>query len=172
MAKVSSSDDGTGTVFALIIGNNNVRNSSWAVNDARAFEKYLLDPRAQKGLQVPPSNIVVLENATRANIISTFKSHLLDNPSIPDHGKATIIFFYAGHGTRITATDNMISIDGKVEAIAPVDERTTDAAGQYVHAIPDYILGWLLWELSEKKGPNIVCTHTLLDVLLLNFIGP
>ncbi|KAJ7919739.1 caspase domain-containing protein [Mycena leptocephala] len=161
MAKVSSSGDGTGTVFALVIGNDNYlttdvyRILQGAVNDARAFERYLLDPRAQKGLQVPPSNIVVLENATRANILSTFTSHFLDNPKIPDHGKATMIFFYAGHGTRITATDNMISTDSKVEAIAPVDERTTDAAGQYVHAIPDYILGWLLWELSEKKGPNI-----------------
>ncbi|KAF8197272.1 caspase domain-containing protein [Mycena galopus ATCC 62051] len=161
MATVVSSGDGTGTVFALIIGNNNYlttdvyRILQGAVNDARAFEKYLLDPRAQRGLQVPPSNIVVLENATREIIISTFISHFLDNPNVPDHGKATMIFFYAGHGTRITATDNMISTDSKVEAIAPVDERTMDAGGKYVHAIPDYTLGWLLWELSEKKGPNI-----------------
>ncbi|KAJ7884009.1 caspase domain-containing protein [Mycena leptocephala] len=161
MAKVSLSGDGTGTVFALIIGINDYttrdtyRPLRGAINDARAFEKYLLDPRAQKGLQVPPSNIVVLENATRANILSTFKSHFLDNKNIPDHGEATMIFFYAGHGTRIAATDNIISTDSKVEAIAPVDERTMDAAGKYVHAIPDYILGWLLWELSGKKGPNI-----------------
>ncbi|KAF7355851.1 Metacaspase-7 [Mycena venus] len=161
MPKVTSSVDGTGTVFALIIGNNNYRTTDvyhilqGAVNDARAFEKYVTDSRAQRGLQVPPSNIVVLENATRENIISTFKSHFLDNPNIPDHGKATMILFYAGHGTRITATGNRISTDSKVEAIAPVDERTTDSDGKYVHAIPDYILGWLLWELSEKKGPNI-----------------
>ncbi|KAJ7804143.1 hypothetical protein B0H14DRAFT_3883619 [Mycena olivaceomarginata] len=42
-----------------------------------------------------------------------------------------------------------------VECIAPVDERTLDDAGNYVHAIPDYILGWLLRELHEKKGHNI-----------------
>ncbi|KAJ7429953.1 caspase domain-containing protein [Mycena galericulata] len=157
----ATASNGTGTVFALIIGNNDYLASDeygtlqGCVNDARAFEKYLLDPRTQKGLQVPPSNIVVLENARRVDIISTFKSHLLENRNIPDHGEATMILFYAGHGTRIAATDNIISTDGKVEAIAPVDERTMDADGKYVHAIPDYILGWLLWELSRKKGPNI-----------------
>jgi hypothetical protein len=31
-----------------------------------------------------------------------------------------------------------------------------DAAGKYVHAIPDYVLGWLLSELAQKKGLNIV----------------
>ncbi|KAJ7321906.1 hypothetical protein DFH08DRAFT_712504, partial [Mycena albidolilacea] len=128
-----------------------------AVKDARAFEKYLRDPRAKKGLEVPKSNIVILENeaATRANIVSAIKSHFLDNPNIPNHGKATMILFYAGHGNRIATADNIISTDGKVEAIAPVDEGTTDAHGNYVYAIPDYVLGWLLKEISEKKGTNM-----------------
>lgn len=67
-----------------------------------------------------------------------------------------MILFYAGHGTRISAPGNLISTDGKVECIAPIDERTLDAAGNYVHAIPDYVLGRLLWELCETKGSNIV----------------
>ncbi|KAF7354161.1 Protein TIC 214 [Mycena venus] len=154
---------GTGTVFALVIGINNYPSTKGytplqgCVNDARAFEKYLLDPRSEGGLGVSPSNILVLENetATRANIMSSFRSHLLENPEIPDHGETTMILFYAGHGTRIEAPGNLISDDGMVEGIAPVDERTLDAAGNYVHAIPDYILGWLLWELYEKKGSNI-----------------
>jgi hypothetical protein len=88
--------------------------------------------------------------------VSAIKSHFLDNPNIPDHGKATMILFYAGHGNRIATMNNIISTDGKVEAIAPVDEGTTDAHGNYVYAIPDYVLGWLLREISEKKGPNMV----------------
>jgi hypothetical protein len=37
-----------------------------------------------------------------------------------------------------------------------VDEGTTNDAGEYVHAIPDYVLVWLLAELADKKGTNIV----------------
>ncbi|KAJ7509662.1 caspase domain-containing protein [Mycena galericulata] len=150
-------------VFAFIIGINkylatdDFATLQGAVNDAREFKQYLLDPREKRGLEVPPANIVLLENeqATRANIIATFQSHFLDNADIPDHGNATMIFYYAGHGTRIEAPDNLIAFDGKVEAISPVDERTQGADGKYVYAIPDYVLGWLLWELAAKKGRNI-----------------
>ncbi|KAJ7476217.1 caspase domain-containing protein [Mycena latifolia] len=151
------------TVFALIIGidkylsTENFTTLCGAVNDARAFKQYLLDPREKRGLGVPESNIAMIENeqATRKNILTTFRSHFFDNPNIPDHGDTTMILFYAGHGTRMEPPDNWGTADGKVEAICPVDERTTDAAGEYVHTIPDYILGWLLWELAAKKGSNI-----------------
>ncbi|KAJ7736240.1 caspase domain-containing protein [Mycena maculata] len=149
-------------VFALVIGINEYRSSDYpilqgAVNDARAFEQYLLDPREKRGLGVPASNILVLKDqqATRASILAAFQSHFLDNPRIPDGGNATMILFYAGHGTRILAPENNIARDFKVEAISPVDERTKDATGNYVHAIPDYVLGWLLRELARKKGSNI-----------------
>ncbi|KAJ7646489.1 hypothetical protein FB45DRAFT_734939, partial [Roridomyces roridus] len=161
----SSSVNGAPTpkVFAFIIGINEYFSSDYlfplqgAVNDAKEFERYLLDPREQRGLGVPPSNIVVLldEQATRANILATFQSHFIDNPDIPDKGNAAMIFFYAGHGCRANAPYNMINRDGLVEAICPVDQRTWNAEGNYVYAIPDYVLGWLLKELAEKKGNNI-----------------
>ncbi|KAJ7476186.1 caspase domain-containing protein [Mycena latifolia] len=155
-----------GTVFALIIGINNVSTHSiardfnplrGAVNDAHAFKQYLLDPREKRGLGVPEKNIVMIEDlqATRKNILATFRSHFIENDRIPDKGDTTMILFYAGHGTRMESLDNLGTADGKVEAICPVDERMTDAAGKYVHTIPDYILGWLLWELAAKKGSNI-----------------
>jgi hypothetical protein len=107
---------------------------------------------------VPPPNIVLIENdkATRSAILSTFKSHLLDNTNIPDHGDATMILFFAGHGSRFEAPSDLIAPDRRVEAICPVDEGTTNDAGEYVHAIPDYVLVWLLAELANKKGTNIV----------------
>ncbi|KAJ7926295.1 hypothetical protein B0H13DRAFT_2313620 [Mycena leptocephala] len=151
---------GTGDVFAIIIGIDDYITDRYlvqgAVNDARAFLKYLLDPRAERGLEVPPQNIVLLENknATRDHILSAFRSHLLDNPSIPDNGEATMIFFDSGYGSRITAPGNLMSRDGKVAAISPVDDGTINEAGNYVYPIPDYILGWLFSELSEK-GDNI-----------------
>ncbi|KAJ7923547.1 caspase domain-containing protein [Mycena leptocephala] len=144
-------------VYALIIGINHYIKTDdlhplrGAVNDARAFEKYLLDH------QVPPSNIVLMvnEKATRSAILSAFESHLLHNPNIPDHGDATMILFFAGHGSRFKAPSDLIAPDHMVEAICPVDERTTNDAGEYVHAIPDYVLVCLLSELADKKGINI-----------------
>ncbi|KAJ7905984.1 caspase domain-containing protein [Mycena leptocephala] len=157
-----SNSEGTRAVFALIIGINDYRSPDLlplrgAVNDARAFQKYLLDSYDDKGLQVPPQNILLVENenATRSAILDGFKSHLLENEDIPDHGGATMIFFFAGHGSRALATGNLIARDLMIKTICPVDERTTNAAGKYVHAIPDYVLGRLLWQLAEKKGRNI-----------------
>jgi hypothetical protein len=69
-----------------------------------------------------------------------------------------MILFFAGHGSRFEAPSHFIAPDHRVEAICPVDERTTNVAGEYVHAIPDYVLGWLLSELANKKGTNIVCS--------------
>ncbi|KAJ7905979.1 caspase domain-containing protein [Mycena leptocephala] len=131
-----------------------------AVNDARAFKKYLLD------FNVPSSNIILLENenATRLAILSAFESHLLDNRNIPDHGDATMILFFAGHGSRFDAPGDLIAPDRRVEAICPVDERTTNDAGEYIHAIPDYVLICLLSRLADKKGTNITvildCCHS------------
>ncbi|KAJ6484144.1 caspase domain-containing protein [Mycena sanguinolenta] len=150
---------GTGAVFALIIGINDYQEKSalppleGAVNDALAFKQYLLDPREECGLGTPPDNIAFLNNkdATRERILSTFRSHFIENPNIPDGGEATMILFYAGHGTRVKSPG---AFDGHIDGLCPVDERTTDAKG-YVHTIPDYVLGWLLEELSRKKGPNI-----------------
>ncbi|KAJ7884920.1 caspase domain-containing protein [Mycena leptocephala] len=152
----SSNNKGIGAVFALIVGINDyvkfddLPSLRGAVNDARAFEKYLLDV-----LHVPPPNIAFIADgmATRDRILSTFTSHFLNNRNIPNRG-AAMIFFFSGHGSRVPHPENHIATDHKVEAICPVDERTENEQG-YVYAIPDYLLGWLLSELAAKKGPNI-----------------
>ncbi|KAF7356191.1 hypothetical protein MVEN_00950400 [Mycena venus] len=151
------SSGGEDTVFALLIGidnyvaKNDLPPLRGAVNDARAFQQHLLD------FHVPPSNILLIENerATRAAILSAFQSHFLKNENIPDGGEATIIFFFAGYGSLVDAPAAMNWRDLHVKVLCPVDERTTNDAGEYVHPIPDYVLGWLLWELAEKKGRNI-----------------
>ncbi|KAJ7914399.1 caspase domain-containing protein [Mycena leptocephala] len=159
-------DPRPGAIFALIIGideyvnTEELRTLRGAVNDARAFETYLLN------LDVPPSNIVLLENkaATRSGILSAFKTHFLDNKNIPDRGGASMILYFAGHGSRFEAPSDLIAPDRRVEAICPVDERTENDAGEYVHAIPDYVLVRLLSELADKKGTNITvildCCHS------------
>ncbi|KAJ7906005.1 caspase domain-containing protein [Mycena leptocephala] len=153
-------------IFGLVIGideyfkTDELRTLRGAVNDARAVEKYLLN------LDVPPSNIVRLENkaATRSAILSAFKIHFLDNRNIPDRGGASMILYFAGHGSRFEAPSDLIAPDRRVEAICPVDERTVNDVGEYVHAIPDYVLVRLLSELADKKGNNITvildCCHS------------
>ncbi|KAJ7905987.1 caspase domain-containing protein [Mycena leptocephala] len=159
-------DHRPGAIFALIIGideyfkTDELRTLRGAVNDARAVEEYLLS------LDVPPTNIVRLENkaATRSAILSAFKTHFLDNKNIPDCGGASMILYFAGHGSRFEAPSDLIAPDRRVEAICPVDERTVNDAGEYVHAIPDYVLARLLSELAGKKGNNITvildCCHS------------
>jgi hypothetical protein len=120
-------------------------------------------------LHVPPSNIVLLENekATRSAILTAFKTHLVDNTNIPNGGEGPMIFFFAGHGSSFEAPKDLIAPDRRVEAICPVDERTTNEAGEYVHAIPDYVLVWLFSELADKKGTHIVRSGFHLPVYLL-----
>ncbi|KAJ6523819.1 hypothetical protein B0H19DRAFT_972584, partial [Mycena capillaripes] len=165
-------DVGTHSVFALIIGinkydageKNGLPPLQGAVNDAKEFRDFLVDK--DEGLGVPPSRIKFLENgqATRAEILWEIQSHLLDNPEIPDHGDTAMIFFFAGHGSRIAMPKNHIWSDNMVEAICPVDERTARKKSGYVHAIPDYTLGQLLLMLAKKKGDNITvildCCHS------------
>ncbi|KAJ7148498.1 caspase domain-containing protein [Mycena crocata] len=162
---------GAEQIFAFIVGINEYLSPEYSnlrgsVNDAKSYHEFLRTPRKRCGLQVPSANIAFLldEAATRSAIISTFQSHLINNPKIPDNGTATIIFVYAGHGNRIEATGNLLPTDRMIETICPHDEHTLDADGQYVHGIPDYVLGWLLRDLAAKKGNNITvivdCCHS------------
>ena len=132
-----------------------------AVNDAKEFCKFLVDK-----FQVLESNILLLCNgqATRARILDAFKTHLLNNPRIPNGGDAATIFFFAGHGTRVSAPGNLMSEYEQVEGICAVDERT-GSGKEYVHMIPDSVLVRLLLQLSEKKGQNIVHFMFLYNLL-------
>ncbi|KAJ6455382.1 caspase domain-containing protein [Mycena sanguinolenta] len=157
-------DNSKDDIFAVVIGINEyveILTLDGAVNDARAVEKFLVDD-----LYVPHRNIVLLEDgaATRANILSTLQTHLRDNPDIPDDGKATIVLYFAGHGSRVDAPEAILAPDGRIEMLCPVDYKTTNAAAEEVQAIPDYVLSRLLREIAEKKSQNIIvildCCHS------------
>ncbi|KAJ7278318.1 caspase domain-containing protein [Mycena rebaudengoi] len=156
---------GTHAIFAIVVGIDEYKAQDelptlrGAVNDAEAFKKFLTDSRQLGGLQVPCAHIRFLanEDATRYAILSALESHFLHNPSIPDHGNTAMILFFAGHGSRVLSLKNLLPSDSKVEVICPVDERTLDSDGKYVHAIPDYILAQLLQRLADQKGDNITC---------------
>ncbi|KAJ6455373.1 caspase domain-containing protein [Mycena sanguinolenta] len=157
-------DPSKSQTFAVVIGINQyykILQLEGAVNDARAFKKFLVDD-----LHVPLGNIVLLEDAaaTHANILSAIQTHLCDNPDIPADGKATIFVYFAGHGRRVDAPEGILAPEGRIEMLCPVDDQTTNAAGEEVQAISDYVLRRLLGNIVEKKGSNIIvvldCCHS------------
>ncbi|KAJ7143187.1 caspase domain-containing protein [Mycena crocata] len=149
-------------VFALIIGIDHyktINGLNGCVNDAKAFKTFLTG-----SLHVPDSHIelIVNKDATRLNIISKFRSHLIGNPDIRDVSENsaartgdTIIFFYAGHGSRVPAPNNQYASDGLVETICPHDEGHKDSEGEHIHGIPDYTIHSLLQKLAAAKGNNV-----------------
>ncbi|KAJ7106011.1 caspase domain-containing protein [Mycena epipterygia] len=139
------------STFALIIGINEyaapeIPSLAGCTYDAKRFKNFLT---ADCG--VPDAQIQFLTNkqATRQHIIDTFQTHFINNKEIPDIG-ALMIFFFAGHGGSYQNPES----DEKIETICPYDERTWNG-DQEVYGIPDYVLGWLLEDLSQKKGSNI-----------------
>ncbi|KAJ7832223.1 caspase domain-containing protein [Mycena olivaceomarginata] len=159
-----------GDMFALIVGINNyevINKLGGAVNDAEEFKNYLMAPRKEDippmegappqvaGLGIPCGNIKLLRDAKRADILRVFQSHLIENPDIPERG-ATMIFYFAGHGTRVESENKELPGDGWVEALCPVDLATGGSGSDYIHPIPDYVLGHLLHSLAERKGNNII----------------
>ncbi|KAF7354737.1 putative WD repeat-containing protein C2E1P5.05 [Mycena sanguinolenta] len=169
LEKLPASPNNSGNnIFAAVIGINEMYPKyteilplDGAVNDARAVKTFFVDD-----LDVPPRNIVLLEDgaATRVKILSTLQTHFLDNRDIPDNGKATILLYFAGHGSRVDAPEAILAPEGRIEMLCPVDYKTKNAAGEEVQAIPDYVLSRLLGEIAEKKGGNIIvildCCHS------------
>ncbi|KAF7376246.1 hypothetical protein MSAN_00039900 [Mycena sanguinolenta] len=151
-------------VFAFIIGIDQYLSSAISdlkgcVNDAQAVKAYLTNR-----FHIPEAQVAFLANqdATRENILETFKSHLIDN-SLVEKGDA-IIIYYAGHGSRAKAPSPWPSTDGQVETLVPYDERARTPDGAVIHGIPDRTLNMLLSRLASAKGNNITvifdCCHS------------
>ncbi|KAJ7222327.1 caspase domain-containing protein [Mycena pura] len=127
------------------------------VNDAKRVKSCLAD------ILGPPSSVFSLydEQATRVKILSSFQSHLIDNPDIKP-GDA-IIIYYAGHGNVAPAPGPGAPGD-TVETMCPVDESTDPKADFLVPSIPDVTINALLRTLAREKGNNIIficdCCHS------------
>jgi hypothetical protein len=94
------------------------------------------------------------KDATRDAILTAFRQHLTTNDWI-DEGDA-IIFYYAGHGSRVKAPDGWPATDGMIETLCPYDNGMTDEKGEAIHGIPDRTINVMLRDLAAKKGDNIV----------------
>jgi len=110
------------SLFALLVGIDNyppgVPTLQGCVNDANAMRAFLEDRCAHS-----PMNIVSLlnEQATRSNVIDSFRSHLGQAES-GDVG----FFFYAGHGSEQTATAEELALepDGMDQTQVLFDSRS------------------------------------------------
>ncbi|KAJ6526230.1 caspase domain-containing protein [Mycena vulgaris] len=151
-------------VFAFIIGideylSNSIPNLRGCVNDAQTIRTFLTNR-----FHIPEPQIALLTNgdATRAAILETFQTHLIENSSIEQDD--TIIVYYAGHGSRAPAPISWPSTDGKIETLVPHDERMKSINGEVVHGIPDRSFNVLLSRLATAKGNNITvifdCCHS------------
>ncbi|KAF7359688.1 hypothetical protein MVEN_00693200 [Mycena venus] len=150
-------------VFALIVGIDKYANDErWSlhkcVNDADLIESFIKTTFAT-------SSIRRLDNeaATRQDILDNFRCHLIDNINIIPGDP--IIFYFAGHGRRVTAPVGWQSNDGVIETICPYDQRAlVNEVVQGVPGIPDVTIAALLRELARCKGNNITvildCCHS------------
>ena len=105
---------------------------------------------------MPAVNIKTLIDATRKDIIGSFHSHLIDNSAVPVN--ATIIFYFAGHGSRVDAPKGWETraVDGQIETLCPADHGKKTADGTPIPGIPDLTINALLSQLAVKKGDNVV----------------
>jgi Caspase domain len=153
----------------LIIGINKYKSQAipellGCVNDCNSIHNFL-----SASLRVPQSHIIVLTNeaATRQAIISNFENHLVQNSRIKK-GDA-IVFYYAGHGSRVQAPRGWLVGDNMIETICPCDEKMKDANNGVIHGIPDRTIDGLMRRLAFYKGDNIV-RILYFYVMLANFL--
>jgi metacaspase-1 len=109
------------------------------VEDVRAMRAVL-----QSGYGFPPAGILSLteEKATRAGILTAFRSHLIE-PAQPGD---VVVFQFCGHGHQVP-DDNGDELDGLDETLVPYDY---DARKPEQNEIRDDLLGNLLAELRQK----------------------
>ncbi|KAJ6526440.1 hypothetical protein B0H19DRAFT_1042189 [Mycena capillaripes] len=148
-------------VFTFVVAINKysapqIQNLRKCIDDAELIQSYLRDRFDETHIRS-----LYNENATREAILTGFRTHLIENTQI-EHGDP-IIFYFAGHGCRVSAPAQWRTTDGSIETICPYDELTM-INGILVPGIPDLTIAGLLRELGKRKGNNITvifdCCHS------------
>lgn len=132
-------------LYALLIGINEyhprsgVTSLAGCVNDMRSVQKFI--KKQYKDLN-PDCEELINADATRANIINTFRSHLVAKAKKGD----TVLFFYAGHGSHTKSATPFRKFDGigQDETLVCYDSRLS---GKY--DLTDKEIAVLLSEIAE-----------------------
>ncbi|KAH0838871.1 hypothetical protein J3R83DRAFT_7288 [Lanmaoa asiatica] len=102
------------------------------------------------------------EQATQGEILRQFDQFLIKNEKIQQDD--AIIFFFAGHGSRLDAPQGWVTDNNKIETLCPHDFRTIGDDGELIWGISDRAIGVLMRQLAFQKGDNIVavfdCCHS------------
>jgi hypothetical protein len=124
-----------------------IPNLSGCVADMVSVRRYLVEC-----LKVPSSRIRTLTNsdATRQDILSVFRQHLIHNDAIAKDN--AILFYFAGHGSQAAAPEGWYCGRGNVETLCPHDETVQIEEQPMVSGIPDRTLWALLRELTNTRN--------------------
>jgi hypothetical protein len=97
--------------------------------------------------------------ATCKGILDAFKVIFTNNKDIGPED--VMVFYYAGHGSRVKAPNGWKTADGKVETICPYDQKVTpEGETTRICGIPDHKLNELLREMSSKRKNNNIVRHS------------
>jgi hypothetical protein len=130
-------------IWAVVVGINdypNTRRLKWAVNDARAFYRHLVDV-----IQVPAENVTLLLNqdAGLSRLRSTLGTHLKKMAGKED----MVIIYFAGHGATekdVLSPDG----DGLEKYILPYDVDPDDL---YASALPMREISHIFYRIQSQR---------------------
>jgi hypothetical protein len=130
-------------IWAVVVGINdypNTRQLKWAVNDARAFYRHLIDV-----MQVPHENVTLLLNqdAGLSRLRSTLGTHLKKMAGKED----MVIIYFAGHGATekdVLSPDG----DGLEKYILPYD---VDPEDLYASALPMREVSHIFYRIQSQR---------------------
>jgi hypothetical protein len=130
-------------IWAVVVGINdyaNTRRLKWAVNDAKAFYRHLVDV-----IHIPDENVTLLLNqdAGLSRLRSTLGTHLKKMAGKED----MVIIYFAGHG----ATEkDMISPDGDglEKYLLPFDADPKDL---YASALPMREISHIFYRIQSER---------------------
>ncbi|KAF8489299.1 caspase domain-containing protein [Gautieria morchelliformis] len=137
-------------VFALLIGIDVYhvkRHLKGCKHDVDLIEQFLKN--TFKGHSIKR---LVDGEATSDMILTTFKEHFTMNTKIGEED--VMLFYYAGHGSRIKAPDGWVTQDGQIEIICPYDQDTMGKELERICGISDHKLNEMLRKLSSIKHNN------------------
>jgi murein DD-endopeptidase MepM/ murein hydrolase activator NlpD len=130
-------------IWAVVVGINDyphTRRLKWAVNDAKAFYRYLVDV-----IQVPEENVTLLLNqdASLSRMRSTLGTHLKKMAGKQD----MVIIYFAGHGATekdVLSPDG----DGLEKYILPYD---VDPEDLYASALPMREISHIFHRIQSQR---------------------
>ena len=115
--------------------------------DGDNMERFLVDTFPSRQIRR-----LANEDATRSAILDAFDTQFTTNSGVQKGDP--MLFFFAGHGSRVKPHDDWHTETDEVEALVPYDQGSSE--NSVVYGIPYLTLRRLVQKLASVKGNNIV----------------